>query len=115
MARDIKVTDTGDIDLSTGDLQFVEDENELVQVCETKLLKIKGEDAYAQDSGVDMFGVMFNQAVSDDFRKVEVRSQFAAIPEVKGTPSVEIEQEGHTVSMNLTIDSVYGPLTDVGI
>jgi hypothetical protein len=113
MAKDFKLTDTGDWDLSTGDFQWVEEAEEIAQLSTTKLLKVYDEDAYRPLSGIDWFGVMFNVMSDVEERRLEVRDVLLSIPEITDTGRVDIERVEHHETITLEMDSIYGPVTVV--
>lgn len=103
----------GDLDFGTGDLSFVEDGDEVAQLLKTKTLKLYDEDRYAPRTGIKWFGTdsMYDHQSSDDYRKLQLRSEYLSIPEVKGVPVLTIDRaknQGDPVEIVFLVNHIYG-------
>lgn len=116
MAKDIKLDDYGDLDVSTGDLENIVEEQEVAQFVETKILKIYDEDVYALEEGVPWFktpsikGVaMYDFGRDDRLKVLLLKSQIITIPEVTGIVRLEFEppDSGGQFGVDVQIDTIY--------
>lgn len=98
MAKDFKLDDYGDFDISTGDFEFVTEDDELIQIMETKTLKVYGEDAYDQEGGVNWFYdgqdspevAMYDFSRDDELKLLSLKAKWSAIPEITSITKVEL-------------------------
>jgi hypothetical protein len=117
MAKDIKLDDYGDFVLDTGDFELVEEEEEVVQICKTKVLKLYDEDHYAREDGVNWFDdsnekmiAMFDFGRDDRFKILTIKGRILSVPEVTGIPnistSVPQDSDGE-FACDMQIDTIY--------
>lgn len=109
MAKDIKLDDYGDLDLTTGDFVHLEENDELAQLVKTKLLKVFDEDLAALETGIDWFKKMYDFQKDDKFRALIIKAAVLQIPEITGIPSLDVvsdSADGET-SVTLEIESIY--------
>jgi len=119
MAKDIKLDDYGDLLMTSGDLENVEDEEEIVQLCKTKILKVYDEDVYEFDGGVNWFDdsnekvvAMFDFARDDRFKLLVIKGRIMAIPEVTGIPKLNFttpDGDGQFL-VDMDIDTIYSDI-----
>jgi hypothetical protein len=115
MARDIKVDIYGDIDLSTGDIEFVDDIEEVAQVLKTKTLTLYDEDRYAPETGIKWFGEksMYDHAENTTLQELLLRRDFLSIPEVPSVPILTLnggDHKGDPVQVVFVANTIYGQI-----
>jgi len=109
MAIDFKLDDYGDIDLSSGDIELIEDADEVAQISETKILKIYDEDRLAQETGVAWFTRMYDVETEEKYKALLLKTQILSIPEVTGLVfhSMSLDTDTGRVSAEITEDTIY--------
>ncbi|HXK37384.1 MAG TPA: hypothetical protein VJ553_07430 [Candidatus Paceibacterota bacterium] len=109
MAIDFKLDDYGDIDLSSGDIELVDDADEVAQICETKILKVYDEDRLAQETGVEWFTRMYDVETEEKYKVLLLKTQILSIPEVTGLVfhSMSLDTDTGVVSAEITVDTIY--------
>jgi hypothetical protein len=109
MAIDIKLDRYGALDLSTGDLQLIEDSEEVAQIVKTKILKLYDEDLLALETGTDWFGLLFVFTNDNRYRSIVLKAIILAIPEVKDIPLIEMYTDTITEKcvLNIQINDIY--------
>lgn len=116
MPSDFKLTEYGDLDFSSGDLEWIEGAEELAQLMQTKTLKLYGEDKYAIETGIKWFGSpsMYDHQSDDKYRELQLRGAYMAIPEITGIPILTISKDSAgKVSISFVANSIYGEITAV--
>lgn len=118
MPIDFKLDQYGDIDLSTGDLSFVEDAEEVAQLIQTRVLRLYDEDKYAPGTGIKWFGKdgMYDITVTEDYQKLQIRNEMIAIPEVKDLPILTLDKskhQGDPVQVVFVANTDFGEITAV--
>jgi len=116
MARDWKLDDYGDIDMSVGgDIQWVEDEDEVAQLAETKILKAYDEDYFALDSGIHWFDaednaiVMFDHDRDAKYKALVLKAAMLQIPEVTDVVelTMNLDTETGVQAVTVELDTIY--------
>lgn len=117
MAKDIKLDDYGDFVLDTGDFEFVEEEEEVVQICKTKILKLYDEDHYEPYEGVNYFDdsnekviAMFDFNRDDRFKILTFKGRIMSIPEVTGITDLSYvapQDSDGEFTIDMQIDTIY--------
>lgn len=116
MARDWKLDDYGDLDMSEGgDLQWVEDEEEVAQIAETKILKMYDEDYFSLDTGIEWFGsdenrvVMFDHNRDAKYKALVLKAAMLQIPEVTDIVELNMDLDTETgiQAVTVEIDTIY--------
>ena len=110
MARDWKLDDYGDLDISSGDYEWVEEETEVAQIAETKLLKVYDEDFLDIEAGIDWFGKMYDHNRDAHFKSLLVKSALLQIPEVSDIIKLNMSLDTVTgvQSVTIALDTIYG-------
>lgn len=113
MPIDFKLDKYGDLDFSSGDLEWVQDGAEVAQLLRTKTLKIYDEDKYARRTGIKWFGSdsMYDHQSSDDYRKLQLRRAYLDIPEVIAVPILTIDRSAHQgdpTDVAFVVNHIYG-------
>jgi hypothetical protein len=120
MPRDLKLNEYGDIDLSSGDFEFVESDygnvDEIVQLALTLILKVYDEDVYELETGVDWFGIMTNVKAPLKQKELELRATLTRIPEVTQIKRLDIIPPGADRKMMIAVelDTIYGATGVIG-
>ena len=115
MAKDWKLDEYGDIDMSTGDIEWVEDEDEVAQLAETKLLKCYDEDFLELETGITWLDSDYNQVVMYDhnrdmkYKALLLKAAMLQIPEVTDITKLTISLDDDTgvQSIETEIDTIY--------
>lgn len=110
MAKDWKLDEYGDIDMSSGDIEWVEDEAEVAQLCETKLLKVFDEDFLQLETGVPWFDTMYDINRDVRFKSLALKAAMMQIPEVTDIIelNMSLDTETGVQSVTVEIDTIYG-------
>jgi len=102
----IKVNDDGDFDFDPDKLsiQFVEDEDNFVQVIKSTLRTIKGEDKFFTNFGVNYKNIMQKNIVYDNL-KHEINNALIRDPRVKKVQNIKLNRPERGV-LNIEIEVV---------
>ena len=114
MPTDIKLTEYGDLDLSTGDLVLIDETDEVAQMCQTKILKVWDEDEYAPETGIRWFQRMYDFKIEDSQRQLEVRNAILSIPEITNVTLMTLSRDDNgMISIVFEADSEFGTISTV--
>jgi len=110
MPIDFKLDNYLDLDLSAGDLSFVEDVEEVAQLMAQETLKNYDEDVYKPETGIKWFGFpsMYDFLQDDKYREMQVRKAYTDIPEVTSIPLLTLSRdETGKVSIEFYANTIY--------
>jgi len=116
MATDLKLDEFMDIDLSTGDLQFISAGEETAQYCAIQLLKIQGEDPFNPGLGLPWFDGLLSIYDSVKTKLLYLRKAVLRIPEITKINKMEmgVDRDNNAASVDWSADSIYGAINEVG-
>lgn len=110
MPIDFQLDEYMDLDLSTGDLSFVEDVNEVAQLMAQETLKNYDEDVYKPETGIKWFGFpsMYDVLQDDTYRELQIRKAYTDIEEVTSIPLLTLSRDDDgVVSIEFYANTIY--------
>lgn len=108
---DIKLDDTGDIAIESGDVVWIEGAEAIAQHIRCRLRMFKGEWFLNEDEGVPWFDEIFEKGVEDGRIAAILRQVILGTPGVTSLTSLAISHDRATREMTVTFEAT----TDLGV
>jgi hypothetical protein len=111
--RDLALDANGDLDLSTGDLQFTTGTQAIAQSLDIGLGMVKGEWFLDGDEGFDLYGTVLVSDPNQDLITQEIRRVALGTAGVTGVTSIELsfDRPHRTLTADVTVQTDLGELT----
>lgn len=110
LPRDLLLDETGDLDLSTGDLQHTSGQAAIGQALEMGYAQSKGEWYLDLDTGYDLFGIILGDGVSLQDKQEEARRVALETDGVVSVSALDVSFDAATRELTTSVTSV----TDFG-
>ncbi len=110
---DLKLDENGDLDVSSADLHFVTDGEQVVQRCQIRLRTFFGEVPLNTQAGVTWFeDILGVKPIDLNRAEAVLRDQILKDAEIESIESFAMDYENATrkMTLNFSVISIYGPL-----
>ena len=102
------LNDSGDFDLSSGNLELISDLEEVIQTSEQTIKQSKGELQYDKEKGISFFQNAFRDSINPQLFIAEVRDALLTVINVDGVVIIDVTRQENKLEYQATVDTVFG-------
>ena len=102
------LSESGDFDLSSGNIELIYDLDEVIQTSEQTIKQSRGELQYDKEKGISYFQNAFRDDFNAQLFKAEVRDQLLTVVDVQKVVIIDVSRKEKELTYSATVDTVFG-------
>lgn len=102
------LSESGDFDLLSGNIELISDLEEVMQTSNQTIKQSRGELKYDKEKGISYFQNAFRDDFNGQLFKAEVRDQLLTVTDVQKVVIIDVSRKEKELTYSATVDTVFG-------